>query len=333
LHKIGKNAQVFLEYSISLSLTIKKMKRRNLIKRSIAGLLLLIILTCLGVGTYFFNYAIAGHSDTAVPDGDYFSKVKESCAEWIAPEHIERLTVTSDDGLRLNGYFFPADLPTKQLAIVVHGHRDGALRMLDYAKMFHSMGFNVFAADNRAHDSSEGRYAGFGWLDRKDYLRWMDLLIKKIGSDAKIVLHGVSMGGATVMMLSGETSLPSQVVAVIEDCGFTSVEEEFDYQAKTFYHLPPFPFVTIADLESQIFAGYGFAEASALKQVAKSRIPIMFIHGDSDRYVPTFMAYQLYDAARCEKTLWIVEGAAHAKAFYTATDEYKKRVEEFLETF
>jgi len=307
------------------------MKNRKGILRWTIIVLTVIVSVSVGGGTYFFDFAIVRKAPV---DGNYFQRLKESSAEWIEPQTIEQLTITSHDGLRLRGYLFPADTVTNRLAIVVHGHRDGVKRMLGYIRMFHEEGFNVFSADNRGHDSSEGRYVGFGWLDRLDYLQWLDLLIERYGGDVEIVMHGHSMGAATVMMTSGEASFPKQVKAVIEDCGFTSVKEEFDYQARRSYHLPSFPVVDIADIESQVFAGYGFKEADALVQIAKSTTPTFFIHGDADTYVPTEMAYRLFDAAsRCEKELWIVPGAAHVKSFTIDPDEYRRRCKIFYSKY
>jgi fermentation-respiration switch protein FrsA (DUF1100 family) len=303
-----------------------KMKMKKIIKQLIIIGISILIIVVVGIGTYFFDYAIVRKQSNIE---NFVTKIQETSKEWINPDLIEKLSIESGDGLQLNGYYFPAADSSKKLAVVVHGHRDGALRMLKYARLFHDDGFNVFVADNRAHDSSEGKYTGFGWLDRLDYLQWLNVLISKTGQDVRIVLHGVSMGAATVMMLSGEETLPEQVKAIIEDCGYTSVEEEFIYQAKTFYHLPAFPILNIADLESKIFAGYGFKEASAINQVKKSDTPIFFIHGDADKYVPTLMVYKLYDAVSCEKALWIVEGAKHAKAYDANPEAYKERLKSF----
>ena len=102
------------------------------------------------------------------------------------------------------------------------------------------------------------------------------------------------MGAATAMMISGEESLPSQVKCIIEDCGYTSVHDEFKYQIKELFHLPSFPILNIGSLECRLFAGFSFEEASALEQVKKTKLPILFIHGDSDTYNPTEMVYELY---------------------------------------
>ena len=171
-----------------------------------------------------------------------------------------------------------------------------------------------------------------GWLDRQDYLLWINTLVKKHGPDQQILIHGISMGAATVMMISGE-SLPPQVKALIEDSGYTSVYNEFKYQINHFYYLPAFPLLNLADHKTQKVAGYNFREASALDQVKKSKTPILFIHGGADNYNPTFMVHQLYDAATCPKELLIVAGSLHAMSYYDAPKLYENTVKRFISMY
>lgn len=140
-------------------------------------------------------------------------------------------------------------------------------------------------------------------------------MIKKTGPSAQIVLHGVSMGGATVLMTSGE-DLPPQVKAIVADCAYTSVKAQLSYQLRRMYRLPSFPFVQSASLITRLKAGYGFGEASALKQVRKAKAPILFIHGDADNFVPFAMMNELYEACQSPKRL-IVPQAGHGLSYDT----------------
>lgn len=247
--------------------------------------------------------------------------------------NYEIIQIESADGLALRGYFLPSEAPSDKLAVLAHGFSLNAKTTGKLASYFHSQGFHVFAADARAHGESEGRYRGMGWLDRKDYLKWLDVLIDKLGTETEIVLQGTSMGGATVTSLSGEV-LPGNVKAIIEDCGYTSVRDIFRYQIKRQMPLfPVFPTVDLSSRECKLRAGYSYAEASALEQVKRSKTPILFVHGENDTFVPVEMAYRLYDAARCEKELWVVPGAGHAGAYDAATEEYQLRISEFCNKY
>ncbi|MNY04805.1 Alpha/beta hydrolase family protein [compost metagenome] len=191
------------------------------------------------------------------------------------------------------------------------------------------LGYNVLMPDARGHGSSEGQYIGYGWHDRLDLLRWIDLAAKKTGDDPTIVLHGVSMGGATVTMASGE-KLPPAVKALVSDCAFTSVEEVLTYHLDRMYHLPPFPLMPSVSLMTKLRAGYGFDEASAIAQVRKADRPMLFIHGASDSFVPVAMGHRLYAACPTEKDLLLVPNAEHGTSIALDPVGYERKVGAFL---
>ena len=201
--------------------------------------------------------------------------------------------------------------------------------MASFANKFYDMGYNVLVPDLRGHGQSEGDYIGMGWHDRLDIIRWINKIIEE-DKDANIILHGVSMGAATVMMTSGE-ELPSNVKVIIEDCGYTSVKDEFAYQLKALFKLPSFPIINVASLMCKMKAGYWFGEGSAVKQVAKSKIPTLFIHGDADDFVPYFMLDKLYYAANCTKEKLVIKGAAHARAAVVDPELYWNTIKKFID--
>jgi fermentation-respiration switch protein FrsA (DUF1100 family) len=250
--------------------------------------------------------------------------------EWIEDQRYDTWTFTSEDGLVLVSYFLPAKESTNKTVILAHGYTSKGKDMGSFAKFYHErLGYNVLMPDDRGHGSSEGDYIGFGWPDRKDYLQWIGQVIKVVGDSAQIVLHGISMGGATVMMISGE-HLPKQVKAVVEDCGYTSVHDQLLYQLKRMYKLPAFPILPATSLLTKIKAGYYFNEASALKQLEKNKLPMLFIHGSDDLFVPTEMVWRLYEACRSDKEMLIVEGAGHGMAYLIDKAAYEKKVIDFL---
>lgn len=134
--------------------------------------------------------------------------------------------------------------------------------MANYAKMFYDMGYNVLLPDDRAHGDSAGEYISFGWLDRLDYLSWINKLLAVKGEDERILLFGVSMGGATMEMLSGE-NLPTQVKAIIADCGYSSIKEELIYLLKEQYHLPEYPFEPMVSTINRQRLGYYLGDVSS----------------------------------------------------------------------
>jgi hypothetical protein len=296
----------------------------------IAILLLLLI----AVSYYFFRMAVVRSRKDVFeksPDMDPDEyKMMGSPDNWIEKHGYDDIVIESDDGLKLHGNFIKAGVNSGRTVILAHGYSSKAYHMHSFARFYHDdLGFNVLVPDSRAHGRSEGKYIGFGWLDRKDYLKWIDKAIELTGDKSIIVLHGISMGGATVLMTAGE-DLPAQVKAVVSDCAYTSVHEELSWQLRRMYHLPAFPFLYSTSLLSRLIAGYFFKEASALEQVKKTGLPILFIHGGSDCFVPHEMVYRLYDAASGEKELLVIPDAGHGLASEVDYKTYVTRIAEFL---
>ena len=243
------------------------------------------------------------------------------------------VTLTADDGLTLHGVYYAnaETADTHRWALVLHGYRGDYTGALQLAAPYYEAGYQVIAPDLRACGESEGDYVGMGWLDRKDVLQWIDYIIEQ-DPEAKIVVHGISMGAATTMMTAGE-STPDNVKAFVEDCGYTSVWDQFSKELKGLFGLPPFPLLYTASWICQLQNGWNFQEASALSQVAKCRKPMLFIHGDNDDFVPTWMVYKLYEAKPAPKELWITEGVDHAHSYKLYPDEYTERVKAFTEKY
>lgn len=290
---------------------------------------------------YFYNLAIArnvkdflqGNTDLEVSaeamevflDGDWRT--------WVDQQEFEQYEMTSYDGLQLKGYYLPAKEPTNKTVVFAHGYLGRARDMGLFGEYYYeNLGYNIFTADARGHGASEGDYIGFGWHDRLDYVDWIQMIIEKEGPQAEIVLHGLSMGAATVLMTSGE-DLPSNVKAIIADSPYTSVNELFAYQLKRMFHMPSFPVLNTTSLVTKIKAGYSLSEASALKQVGQTELPILYIHGEADTFVPTELTYELYNHTNSKAEMITFEGAGHGEAFVIAKDRYIHNLNEFLEKY
>jgi fermentation-respiration switch protein FrsA (DUF1100 family) len=309
------------------------MNRVKKILLIIISIIIVLTLVAVGVaGNYFYNLALNPNTpkDKVFGTKDESVEVsKTQVSNWIVDKSGYKDTViTSTDGLNLHGYEILNTKPSKTWVITVHGYMGQGKEMALYANEFYNLGYNVLVPDLRGHGQSEGDYVGMGWDDRKDILKWIDYILEK-ESDANIILHGVSMGGGTVMMTSGE-NLPSNVKAIIEDCGYTSVWDEFSYQLDSLFGLPEFPVLQSASLVSKIRAGYWLQDASAIDQVAKSQTPMLFIHGDEDTFVPYSMLDKVYDSANVEKEKLVVKGAAHAKSVEANPELYWNTIDNFI---
>lgn len=319
--------------------------KKKILSKFLIALVLIILLVLFFVGNYLVTFAIArkGESAPSVAPPSAVSNenqnkiqnnmevIEQKKQTWLSETVQETVGIVSDDGLQLKGDIFWADKSSHKWLIAIHGYTGKRTGMQGIACFYGEKGYNVLTPDMRGHGESEGAYIGMGWLDRKDVLKWIQYVID-LDSEAEIILHGVSMGGATVMMVSGE-ELPDNVKGIVEDCGYTSVWDIFSDELSYLFHLPEFPILYIADGIAQIRAGYGFKEASALKQAAKCEVPMLFIHGSEDNFVHTEMVYEVYDVCQTPKELLIVEGAGHGNSYSMNPDLYFDTVFSFLETY
>lgn len=316
------------------------MKKILIISGSILiGLLLIITISA---SFYLYSYALARDNtsmndqpttDVTSATAKLAKKNRVENQAWMENQKLIHWTEKSSDNLKLEANYLEAAQPSNTTIILAHGYRgkSGKVEMAGLAKMYHEkFGYNVLMPDARAHGESEGENIGFGWPERKDYVQWINQVIDRNGEDETIALHGVSMGSSTVLMTSGE-KLPKQVKSIIADCGYTSMDAELSYQLKAMFHLPSFPIIPTASLINKFKEGFYFSEASATNAVAKTDLPIFYIHGDKDAFVPTYMVDELYEATNSYKEKWIVKGAEHGQAFTVDPTTYEEKVRQFLD--
>ena len=240
--------------------------------------------------------------------------------------------LTSFDGLKLKAHYFAGDASSHVYAILVHGYMATYCSMLPHAIHFAEKGYHLLLPEQRGHGISEGDYIGFGFHEHYDIQGYISMICER-DPEAQIMLLGVSMGAATVMMTAGEF-LPSQVKCIIEDCGYTSAWEQCKYNIRTKYHLSPFPILPLANLLMRAKHHYSFKEASPIKAVSKAVVPMLFIHGDQDDFVPFSMEQPLFDACSSQdKELLIIPGAEHAKSVIVNPTLYWDTVDAFVEKY
>lgn len=214
-------------------------------------------------------------------------------------------------------------------AIVVHGYGCDGTALAYAAKKFYDKGYNVVVPDLRCHGKSGGKYIGMGHIDSRDIMNIIRLIIKG-EKNAEIYLYGVSMGAAAVLMTAAKAP-PKNVKAVISDCSFDSAKKIIGYEF--FYNLkvPPFPIVNLINMVCNRRAGYDLRLASPIDRVKYIKVPVLFIHGDSDKLVPTKIVYKLYKRARCKKALMIIENAGHGVSALVDKRRYWNGVFRFIE--
>lgn len=236
--------------------------------------------------------------------------------------------ITSFDGLKLHAKYYKCN-DNNIMEIMIHGYRGSAYRDLSNGiERAFAVGHNVLMVDQRASSTSEGNTITFGINERRDCLSWVNYVLKELNPDMKIILTGVSMGAATVMMASS-MELPSNVIGVLADCGYTTPKEIIMKCTKDM-KLPPKVFYPFIKLSAKIFGKFDLEEASPLESIKKTKLPVIFYHGKEDNFVPCYMSEKLYEECQSDKKLVIIDDCAHGLAYLVDKDKYIKELKEFF---
>lgn len=256
---------------------------------------------------------------------------RKQYVDWADGQVMERCTITSDRGDVLRGYYFPPDKPSDIIVIGSHGfHADHTVDPYTFIKHYHDRGWGFFCCDHVASGESSGDYVGFDFFESRDMLLWIDYLRARFGSDIKLILHGVSMGASTVLQLADKC--PDCVKLIISDCAYTGALDEFEHVVKSFGIRAAKPILWVFNKMNIRFAGFDFKETDVRNSVVNAKVPILFIHGEEDDFVPLKMAQELYKICGAPlKKIKTFKNASHAESLMKNEKEYLKTVDEFID--
>lgn len=243
----------------------------------------------------------------------------------------ETWTIESKDHLKLVAWYIPAALKTNKTVVIFHGFSANKNYVTRYGHLFYQLGYNVLMPDNRAAGESEGQFIGFGALEKEDAKLWIDRLVNESSEDAQIALFGTAMGAAIVGLLSGE-QLSEKVKLAIMDSAYTSADNEIAFQLKKQQNLPGF-MVKIVSFFTNRKAGYRLIEANPEQALKASHLPILFIAGTADRFVPVKMTQQMYQSYKGNKELLLIPKADHIKGYEQNREGYRSKVLNFANQY
>lgn len=293
-------------------------------------LFIILISICLGLiwafKTAFVRNDIRLFDIDTEPLSNYKDVFEESF-RFIDNLNSERVYINSFDGLRLAASYYKNN--SDSTILLFHGYRsDGRFDFACAVKYYIELGLNVLVVDQRATGESEGKLITFGIKERHDVLSWSKYINEKY-KPKNIFLSGVSMGASTVMMAS-DLDLPNNVHGIIADCGFTSASEIIKKVAKQSFKINATPILPILNIMCKTIGKFNLYEIDTIKALSHSNVPIFFIHGKKDGFVPCEMTEMSYDAARGEKYIHLVEEADHGISFLVDTDNIQREIETFV---
>ncbi|MBQ8208825.1 MAG: alpha/beta hydrolase [Clostridia bacterium] len=262
-----------------------------------------------------------------------FSKtIEESAEKFESTEGIEQVEITTQDEVVLVGHWYECP-NAKRIIVAMHGWRSSWSKDFGMiADFWHSNGCSVLYAEQRGQNNSGGEYMGFGMLERHDCLEWVKWVNERTESSLPVYLAGVSMGASTVLMASG-LEMPENVHGIMADCGFTSPHAIWKHVAEKNLHLSYGIIGKIANDMCRKKINMGAKDYSATYALSNSNIPVIFVHGSDDKFVPIEMTYENYKACAAPKRLLVVPGAEHGMSYYTDKESYEKALLEFWQDY
>ena len=290
----------------------------------------LVAISCI-ISEAFLRFALSpGVKNTKEEEDPVFmsqenQEERRRAAAFLESECCE-LEIVAQDGAMLRAHLF-TNPSCHDWLVTVHGYK--ADRLCNGTLYIHEAqrGVNCLIVDVRGHGESTGRWLSMGLWESGDIELWCRHILT-LDKDARIFLHGVSMGGATVMMAAGR-NIP-HVVGVIEDCGYSSLYDEFSCQLKAMFHLPTHPILDLVSLWCRLRLGFSFHDVEPAKELKKTKIPMLFIHGDKDSFVPTRMVRQCVEAHNGPHEVWLPKDVSHAASLILCKEEYLDRVDAFM---
>jgi fermentation-respiration switch protein FrsA (DUF1100 family) len=290
--------------------------------------LLIVLAVVYSVTIHAFNKMTLDKRMTLEEGFNYLQKKGLYSREEFEELPREEIEIKSKDGLKLKGVFIENFKDNKKVMIIVHGYTVVHVYALQFVNMFLKEGFNVLLIDQRSHGKSEGKYATYGYHEKYDLDLWVSWVRQRIGKDAVIGLHGQSMGGGTVLEYAG---INKYVRFIIADCPYSDMRKLMKHQFNKLNHIPMIPFIYLVNMRLKRLAKFSIKDVSPINAIKDKEIPIFFIHGSEDDYVPTHMSKDMYKVKKGYKKLLIVEGAVHANAYSTDKELYEREVHNFLE--
>lgn len=267
-----------------------------------------------------------------VPKGEQYAAVRTRMLQLIdsaAAIPCEPVETKSFDGLTLRAKYYET-APGAPIQIMFHGYRSAGVR--DFCGGLPQAirdGYNILLVDQRAHGKSDGKCLTFGVLERRDCLSWIEYANARFGTKTSITLVGVSMGAATVLMASA-LELPANVTGIIADCGYSSPEAIIRKVSRD-RKCPDRLLFPLVSLGAKLFGHFDPRSASAEEALRHCKIPVLFLHGEDDRFVPCEMSRINCAACASEKTLVTFPGAGHALSFLINEAKYTSATHDFLE--
>lgn len=258
---------------------------------------------------------------------EIMAKIMDASSKLENTEH-NQVEISAQDGTKLIGHWYCPEDP-KRIIVAMHGWRSTWSQDFgSIAPFWFDNDCAVLFAEQRGQGNSGGDYMGFGLLERYDCLDWVNWANERTEEKLPIYLGGISMGATTVLMTAG-FELPENVKGIVADCAFTSPHAIWKHVVENNFKLPFGLYSRAAKDICEKRIQVSSDSYSTTEALANCKLPVLFIHGTDDNFVPVEMTYENYKAYSGEKELFIVPGAEHGMSYLVDKDGYENAVVSF----
>lgn len=292
----------------------------------VAAIIFFLILAVLAVVSCLMAAYVAKPRYTSLEKA---RKIAEDAGFWREYDKLEKEEpeIESYDGYRLKAFYIPVAQPTDRYVIISHGYTYNRYGSLRYLHMFRSFGYNCLIYDNRGHGANPRTKCTMGVRESRDLLRVIDWVHERFGKDIILGLHGESMGSALQIMALKEKPA---VQFVVNDCGYADLMGVLTHNIGSALHMPKC-FCYFASAACRLVFGYSFTGVRPIDSLKDNTIPICFMHGAADDFIPCSHSERMHQAMTAYSELHLFPGAAHGLSIDSDEESYRKIVKEFLD--
>ena len=296
-----------------------------------------IIGTCYYTGISVFNGSmqLVDNESTGIEKAKaFFKKIDFDLAEFQSKYKIDAVQIESS----LYGHTIPADYITvngdknADTVIIVHGL--GGSRWTNYpiADMFLENGYNVISYDQRSSGENTAQYTTCGYLESDDLADCVEYLKNNINDNNKIVVLGISYGGATVGIYLGTDKANQNVDFAILDCPMSNMKYMLSTEMERMDIGIPIDFMmSMGNVITKMKLGFSYEDANVCNHIDKTKVPILVINSKIDEITPYSMGKDIYDAVtHSNKEIFTVKDSEHVDIFFDYPDEYERNIFEFI---
>lgn len=289
-----------------------------------AVIVILLILAVLAVISCFMAAYVAKPRYTSLEKA---KEIAEDAGFWRDYDKLEKeeTEIESYDGYRLKAFYVPAPVNSDKYVVISHGYTYNRYGSLRYLHMFRSFGYNCLIYDNRGHGANPRTKCTMGVRESKDLLRVIDWMYERFGENITLGLHGESMGSALQIMALKEKP---KVKFVVNDCGYADLMGVLKNNVGTL-HMPKC-FCYLASAACRVVFGYAFTKVRPIDSLAENTVPVCFIHGAADDFIPCDHSERMHRAMSAYSELHLFPGADHGHSIDSDEESYYRIVKEFL---